>query len=73
MLRGETMHKAGKMTREQSLKARHLKPTAQARKALEAGWRDPALLAADEISMTNPPLLAGIHRRAFYGRRRFLP
>ena len=30
------------------------------------------LLAGDEISMAKPPLLAAIHRRAFYGRARHL-
>ena len=44
LLLGKTMHKAGKMMREQSLKAKHLKPKSQARKALEKEWIDRVLL-----------------------------
>ena len=34
----KTMHAAGKMARGQSLKAKHLKPNARSRKALEKKW-----------------------------------
>ena len=70
LLKGKTMHAAGKMTRGQSMKAAELKPKSHARKALEAEWLDPLLLLADELGLAAPPLLAGISRRAFHGRAR---
>ena len=50
------------------MKARHLKPDARARKALESEWADMFFLLGDELSLASPPLLAGISRRAFHGR-----
>ena len=70
LLLGKTMHQAGKMRRQQSLKAKHLKPDSRARKALETEWADMFLLLGDELSLASPPLLAGISRRAFHGRAR---
>ena len=72
LLMGQTMHSAGKMLREQSLKAKDLRPKSHARKALETEWMDPLLLLGDEISLAAPPLLAGVSRRAFHGRMRLL-
>ena len=51
LLLGKTMHAAGKMTRQQSLKAKALKPNARARKALEKEWQDLFFLLADEVSL----------------------
>ena len=72
MLLGKTMHAAGKMVREQSLKARNLKPTSTQRKALEREWQDAWLLLIDEIGLASPPLLAGTCRRVFHGCSRML-
>ncbi len=72
LLLGKTMHAAGKMTRQQSLKAKHLKPKARARKALEAEWQDLFFLLADELSLAAPALLAGVSRRAFHGRAKLM-
>ncbi len=69
LLRGKTMHAAGKMTRNQSLKAKQLKPNSRAKKALQAEWEFLVLLLGDEVSQASPPLLAGISRRASYGRQ----
>ena len=51
MLLGQTMHAAGKMTRQQSLKAKDLTPKARARKALEKEWQDLFFLLADELRL----------------------
>ena len=69
LLRGKTMHAAGKLTRKQSLKARYLKPNSRAKKALQREWECLVLLLGDEVSMASPPLLAGISRRASHGRK----
>ena len=69
LLRGKTMHAAGKMSRGQSLKAKHLRPNSKAKKALQAEWEYLVLLLGDELSVSAPPLLAGISRRASHGRR----
>ena len=68
LLRGKTMHAAGKMTRSQSLKAKQLRPNSRAKKALQAEWEFLVLLLGDELSQASPPLLAGISRRASHGR-----
>jgi len=70
LLLGQTMHSAGKMKREQSLKAGKLKPGSAAMKALRAEWEPTGLLLGDELSLAPPALLAGISRRAFHGRSR---
>jgi len=72
LLLGKTMHQAGKMRRQQSLKAKNLRPDSKARKALEKEWADMFLLLGDELSLASPPLLAGISRRAFHGRSKLL-
>jgi hypothetical protein len=72
LLRGKTMHAAAKMTRQQSLKAKHLKPTSRIRKALELEWSDPFMMIGDEVGVAAPALLAGISRRASHGRARML-
>ena len=64
------MHSAGKMTRQQSLTAKKLKPNSRARKALEEEWLSTFFLLADELPTCPPPLLAGLSRRAFHGRAR---
>jgi hypothetical protein len=69
LLRGKTMHAAGKMTRQQSLKAVQLRPGKRAKDALTLEWEAGLLLLADEIGTAAPPLLAGVSRRASYGRR----
>ena len=69
LLRGKTMHAAGKLTRKQSLNARQLKPNSRAKQALQREWESLVLLVGDEISMASPPLLAGISRRATHGRK----
>ena len=69
LLRGKTMHAAGKMTRQQSLKSKKLKPTKKAKDALTLEWEAGLLLLGDEIGTAAPPLLAGVSRRASYGRR----
>jgi hypothetical protein len=72
LLRGKTMHAAGKLTRKQSLKARELKPNSRAKKALQREWETLVMLLGDEVSMASPPLLAGLSRRASHGRRDLL-
>ena len=72
LLRGKTMHAAGKLTRQQSLKARNLKPNSRAKRALQREWECLVLLLGDELSMASPPLLAGISRRASHGRKDLL-
>ena len=72
LLRGKTMHSAGKMTRQQSLKAHKLKPNSRAKKALQREWEALVFLLGDELSMASPPLLAGISRRASHGRKDLL-
>ena len=69
LLKGKTMHAAGKMTRKNSLKAKHLRPTKKAKDALTLEWEAGLLLLGDEIGTAAPPLLAGVSRRASYGRR----
>ena len=60
------------MLRQQSLKARALKPASKVLKALENEWLPTFLLLADELPTSPPPLYAGVSRRAFDGRRRHL-
>jgi len=72
LLLGKTMHQAGKMRRQQSMKAKNLKPDSKVRRALEKEWGDMFLLLGDELSLASPPLLAGISRRAFHGRSKLL-
>ena len=60
---------AGKMGRSQSLRAKMLRPNSKAKKALELEWGYLVLLLGDELSLASPPLLAGVSRRASYGRR----
>ena len=69
LLGGGTMHAAGKMTRKQSPKARRLKPTSRAKKALQREWERVVMLLTDESSMASPPLLAGVSRRASHARK----
>ena len=66
------MHTAGKLTRQQSLKAHKIKPTSRAKQALQREWEAPVFLLGDELSMAAPALLAGISRRASHGRKDLL-
>ena len=72
ILGGKTMHAAAKLTRKQSLAASKLKPNSRAKKKLEAEWEYLVLLLADEIGLASPPLLAGLSRRATFGRKDLL-
>ncbi|CAK0803316.1 unnamed protein product [Prorocentrum cordatum] len=72
ILGGKTMHAAAKLTRKQSLAASKLKPNTRAKKKLEAEWEYLVLLLADEIGLASPPLLAGLSRRATFGRKDLL-
>ena len=69
LLGGKTMHAAGKMTRQQSLQAKNLRPRKKAKDALTSEWHDTLLLLADEIGTAAPPLLGGVSRRASHGRK----
>jgi hypothetical protein len=69
LLGGKTMHSAAKLTRKQALNAKALKPNSRCRKALETEWEQLVFLLGDEIGLANPRLLAGLSRRASYGRR----
>jgi len=69
LLGGKTMHAAGKMTRQQSLKAKDLRPRIRAKKALATEWDYLLLLLGDELSLASPPLLSGVSRRASHGRK----
>ncbi|CAK0852500.1 unnamed protein product, partial [Prorocentrum cordatum] len=72
ILGGKTMHAAAKLTRKQSLAANRLRPNSRAKKKLEAEWEYLVLLLADEIGLASPPLLAGLSRRATFGRKDLL-
>ena len=72
LLKGKTMHAAGKLTRSQSLSAKKLKPNSRALKALQMEWQTTTMLLCDEVGLAQPPLLAGISRRASHGRKRLL-
>ena len=64
------MHAIGEMARGQPRKAKHLRPCAVSRLALEKDWCDTAVCPEDELSLAAPSLLASISRRAFHGRAR---
>ena len=72
LLKGKTMHAAGKMSRKQSLEARKLRPNSRAKKALQREWEYLVLLLGDELGVASPALLAGISRRASHGRKDML-
>ena len=68
LLHGSTMHSAGKMRRQQSMKPKMLRPKGTVKKALEKEWSLTACLVADELGLAAPKLVAAVSRRAFHAR-----
>ena len=67
LLLGKTMHAAGKLARQQSLKAQKLKPNSRVKKALQREWEALVLLLGDELSMAAPALVACVPPRRASG------
>ena len=73
LLRGSTMHSAGKMGRDQSMKAKKLLPKRTVKTRLENEWKHTACLVCDELGLAAPRLVAAVSRRAYYGRAHLYP